>query len=50
MKERGIQPILTRIVQVISRFQPDESNRILLFGARATLEVAPNSDIDIAIE
>lgn len=49
MKERDIQPILTRIVQVIRRYLPDESHRILLFGSWATLEAAPTSDIDIAI-
>jgi predicted nucleotidyltransferase len=49
MKERDIRPILTRIVQVIRRFLPDESHRILLFGSWATLEAAPTSDIDIAI-
>ena len=50
MKERDIQPILTRIVQVIRRYLPAESHRILLFGSWATLEAAPTSDIDIAIE
>ena len=30
MKERDIRPILTRIVQVIRRYLPDESHRILL--------------------
>jgi predicted nucleotidyltransferase len=49
IKERDIRPILTRIVQVIRRFLPDESYRILLFGSWATLEAAPTSDIDIAI-
>ena len=49
MKKRDIQPILTRIVQVIRRYLPDESHRILLFGSWATLEAAPTSDIDIAI-
>ena len=49
MKERDIRPILTRIVQVIRRYLPDESHRILLFGSWATLEAAPTSDIDIAI-
>ena len=49
MKERDIQPILTRIVQVIRRYLPAESYRILLFGSWATLEAAPTSDIDIAI-
>ena len=49
MKEREIQPILTRIVHVIRRYLPDESHRILLFGSWATLEAAPTSDIDIAI-
>jgi|APFre7841882590_1041340.scaffolds.fasta_scaffold50099_2 predicted nucleotidyltransferase len=50
MKEQDIQPILTRIVQVIRRYLPAESHRILLFGSWATLEAAPTSDIDIAIE
>ena len=50
MKERDIRPILTRIVQVIRRYLPEESHRILLFGSWATLEAAPTSDIDIAIE
>ena len=50
MKERDIQPILTRIVQVIRRYLPAESHRILLFGSWATLEASPTSDIDIAIE
>jgi predicted nucleotidyltransferase len=49
MKERDIQPILKRIVQVIRRYLPDESHRILLFGSWTTLEAAPTSDIDIAI-
>ena len=49
MKEREIQPILTRIVHVIRRYLPDESHRILLFGSWTTLEAAPTSDIDIAI-
>jgi predicted nucleotidyltransferase len=49
MKERDIQPILKRIVQVIRRYLPDDSHRILLFGSWATLEAAPTSDIDIAI-
>lgn len=49
MKDRDIQPILKLIVQVIRRYLPDESQRILLFGSWATLEAAPTSDIDIAI-
>ena len=49
MKERDIRPILTRIVQVIRRYLPAESHRILLFGSWTTLEAAPTSDIDIAI-
>lgn len=49
MRERDIRPILKRIVQVIRRYLPDESHRILLFGSWATLEAAPTSDIDIAI-
>jgi len=49
MRERDIQPILKLLVQVIRRYVPDESHRILLFGSWATLEAAPTSDIDIAI-
>ena len=49
MKERDIRPILRRMVQVIRRYLPDESHRILLFGSWTTLEAAPTSDIDIAI-
>jgi len=49
MKERDIQPILTRIVQVVRRYLPEESHRVLLFGSWVTLEAAPTSDIDIAI-
>ena len=49
MKDRDIRPILKYIVQVIRRYLPDESHRILLFGSWATLEAAPTSDIDIAI-
>lgn len=50
MKERDIRPILKHIVEVIRRYLPDESYRILLFGSWATLEAAPTSDIDIAID
>jgi len=49
LRERDIRPVLQRVVQVIRRYLPNESYKILLFGSWATLEAAPTSDIDIAI-